>query len=144
MSIADDEGNEIVKLNTVHAWAFKVAIWFAPIFAIWLVMKVLTHDTDIAVLKMQISMQSGGKGVSQSVNVGESKAGTAEMTTARTWLTTKQVAEREQVDERTVLNYIAAGQIEPAPVKNGKAWQISEQFRILPKTSETCGIETSP
>ena len=85
-------------------------------------------------------MQSGGK-MNQNVNVGDSKESATEMTTARTWLTTKQVAEREKIDERTVLNYIAAGQIEPTPVKNGKAWQIAEHFRILPKTSETCGTE---
>jgi len=38
-----------------------------------------------------------------------------------------------------VLNYIAAGQIEPPPVKAGKAWQIAADFRILPKDAEKCG-----
>ena len=143
MSIQEEQGDEIVKLGTVHAWAFKIAIWFAPIFAVWMVTKVMQHDTDIAVLKMQLSLSSSGKGMSQSVNVGDSKAGAVE-TTARTWLTTKEVAAREKIDERTVINFIAAGQIEPPPVKNGKAWQIAEEFRIVPKDAEDCGNAQSP
>ena len=67
MSIEDEDGNEIMRVGNFHAIAFKIAIWFAPIFAIWLVSKVLTHDTEIAVIKMQLSMQSG-HGMNQNVN----------------------------------------------------------------------------
>lgn len=138
MSIMDND-SEIVTLGTVNGWAFKITIWFAPFFAIWLVTKILAHDTDIAVLKMQLSMQSG-KGVSQSVNVGQAEEATA-LThgTAKTWLTTKDVASREGVSERTVINYIEQGMIEPTPRKNGKAWEIAENFRIMPNTAEECG-----
>lgn len=138
MSIMDDSDKEIVTLGTVNGWAFKCAIWFAPIFAIWMTTKVLAHDTDIAVLKMQIAMQSGGK-VSQSVNVGQNKAGEAQEASAKTWLTTKDVAEREGITERTVLNYIENGMIEPTPRKNGKSWEIAANFRIVPNDSESCG-----
>ena len=140
MSIMDAEGNEIIRVGTLNAWAFKIAIWSAPLFSVWLVSKVLTHDTDIAVLKMQLAISgSRGNAMTNSVNVGA--AGEAETleASARTWLTTREVAEREGCDERTVINYIAAGQIEPAPVKVGKSWQIAETFRIVPKDSESGG-----
>lgn len=137
MSIMDDQ-EEIIRVGTINGWAFKVAIWFAPIFAIWMTTKVLAHDTDIAVLKMQIAMQGGGK-VSQSVNVGQAKDGKDAQMTAKTWLTTKDVAEREGITERTVINYIEHGMIEPTPRKNGKAWEIAEHFRIIPNDSESCG-----
>lgn len=137
MSIMEDQ-EEIIRVGTINGWAFKVAIWFAPIFAIWMTTKVLAHDTDIAVLKMQIAMQGGGK-VSQSVNVGQAKDGKDAQMTAKTWLTTKDVAEREGITERTVINYIEHGMIEPTPRKNGKAWEIAEHFRIVPNDSESCG-----
>lgn len=145
MSIEDDSGRAIVTMGTVNAWAFKIAIWFAPVFAIWMVTKVMAHDTDIAVLKMQMAMQGGnGRAVSQNVNVGQRGTESEAQDSARTWLTTKEVAAREKVTERTVINYIERGMIDPPPVLNGKAWQIAESFRIIPKDSESCGNEQSP
>ena len=137
MSIMDTDQQEIVTLGTVNGWAFKLAIWFAPIFAIWITTKVLEHDTDIAVLKMQFAMQ--GSKVSQSVNVGQTKDGKESQMTAKTWLTTKDVATREGISERTVINYIENGMIEPTPKKNGKSWEIAPEFRIVPNDSEFCG-----
>lgn len=58
---------------------------------------------------------------------------------AKTWLTTADVAAREKLTERTVINYIEAGQIQPPPVKAGKEWHIAANFRIIPKGSEDCG-----
>ena len=139
MSIMDED-REIVTLGTVNGWAFKLAIWFAPFFSIWMVTKVLAHDTDIAVLKMQFSMQGTNGKVSQSVNVGQAKdaKGVLVNDSAKTWLTTKDVAAREGVTERTVINYIQKGMIEPAPVQNGKSWEIAEGFRIVPNAAEDC------
>jgi hypothetical protein len=136
MSIMEHD-EEIVTLGTVNGWAFRIAIWFAPIFAIWMTAKVLAHDTDIAVLKMQFSMRGDNSKMSQSVNVGQNKDATLAKG-AKTWLTTKDVAERQGITERTVLNYIESGMIDPAPVKNGKAWEIAENFRILPNHSDDC------
>ena len=141
MSIMEDNGTEIIRVGTINAWAFKIAIWIAPLFSLWLVTKVLAHDTDIAVLKMQMSM-SGGKGISQSVNVGQhdkAAAAAAAEASAKTWLTTKDVAAREGITERTVINYIENGMIEPTPRKNGKSWEIAANFRIIPNDSENCG-----
>ncbi len=136
MSIME-QNEEIIILGTVHSWVFKISLWAAPLFFVWSVKTILVHDRDIAVLKMQVAMQ-GTKGISQSVNVGQDDKAAAEAS-AKTWLTTKDVAAREKVDERTVLNYIEQGMIEPAPVKAGKAWQIAAHFRIIPKDSEDCG-----
>jgi len=114
-------------------------------WGVWVTMAINRHDKQIAVLQER----SGGKGISQSVNVGEVKdaAGKLVKESAKTWLTTKDVAERQGITERTVLNYIENGMIEPTPVKNGKSWEIAENFRIVPHDSEECGIfpnETSP
>lgn len=139
MSIMEDN-QEIVRIGTINGWAFRIAIWFAPIFSLWLVAKVLTHDTEIAVLKMQIAMRGDNGKVSQSVKVGATDAeALAKEDSAKTWLTTKDVAERQEVTEHTVTNWIADGMIEPIPVRNGKDWEIAANFRIVPKDTENCG-----
>jgi hypothetical protein len=110
------------------------------LFFVWTVNTILAHDRDIAVMKMQIAMQSGGKGnISNSINMGNAGAGTEMVDSAKTWLTTKDVATREGCDERTVLNYIARGQIVPMPEKDGKSWRISAGFRIIPNPAESGG-----
>ena len=105
-------------------------------WGVWVTVTVNTHEKLLAVLQDR----SGSKGnMTNNVNVGEASAEETLEASARTWLTTREVAEREGCDERTVINYIAAGQIEPAPVKVGKSWQIAEDFRIVPKDSESGG-----
>ncbi len=141
MSITDDQ-KEIVSLGTVHGWIFKVSLWLAPLCAVWLVSKVMAHDTDIAVLKMQIMM--GGKGVSQNVNVGQAVEEAAEVVSARDYLTTADIAAREKVSERTVTQWITEGRLEPVPEKEGKSWVIAKNVRILPQFSEECGEERKP
>lgn len=73
-----------------------------------------------------------------SVNVGDAEADLKNVS-ARTWLTTQEVAKREGVTDHTITNYIAARQIEPPPEKDGKSYRIAEHYRILPKDAETCG-----
>lgn len=133
MSINDDQ-QEIVRLGTVHAAVFKASLWLAPIFSIWLVNKVIEHDTEIALLKMEMAMNRGKSAMSESVKIGDADADCADES-RKTWLTTQQVAEKERVSERTILNYIEAGTIEPPPVKEGKTWQISAEYRIVPKSA---------
>jgi hypothetical protein len=140
MSIIEEDSESVIRLGTIHSWLFKISMWAAPIFFIWAVTAIMRHDTEIAVLKMQMSMmQSGGKGsVSQNVNVG--KADDAEVQlTARDYVTTADIAAKEQVTERAVIDWIAEGRIEPPPVKSGKSWVIAKNFRIVPNDSECCG-----
>ena len=50
----------------------------------------------------------------------------------RTFLTVKDVAERENVSEKTITTAISQGRIEPMPERNGRAWTISANYRFLP------------
>ena len=139
MSIREEQ-QEIVRIGTINAWAFRLTIWFAPIFAIFLTSRVLTHDTEIAVLKIQMAMQNTrGSGVSQSVNVGQADKALAK--TGREYLTVAEVAKREGVAERTITDWIAKGRIEPMPMKQGKEYTIAEKYRILPQDAACCGDE---
>jgi hypothetical protein len=140
MSIIEEDSESVIRLGTIHSWLFKISMWAAPIFFIWAVTAIMRHDTEIAVLKMQVAMMnSGGKGsVSQNVNVGKADDAKAELT-ARDYVTTADIAAKEQVTERAVIDWIAAGRIEPPPVKTGKSWVIAKNFRIVPNDSECCG-----
>jgi len=72
MSINDNSDKEIVTLGTVNAWAFKIAIWCAPIFALWMVNTVLAHDKSIGLHELRLSMlEHRARGnTTQSINVG--------------------------------------------------------------------------
>lgn len=138
---ADPEQN--VHFSTI--WRSLAVLSFAMLsfttagiftWGLWVTMTLNTHEKVLAVLQER----SGGRGISQSVNVGQTEdAGTLVKDSAKTWLTTKDVAAREGISERTVINYIEHGMIDPEPRKNGKAWEIAEHFRIVPCDSENCG-----
>jgi len=69
-----------------------------------------------------------------SVNIGEA-AQTA--TSQREFLTVSEVADRENLSPRTVTEYISAGRIEPAPVRNGsRAYAIAPNYSIKPLTAD--------
>jgi len=141
MSIVEEDSNAVIKLGTVHSWIFKISLFFMPVFAVWMVTTVLSHDRDIAVLQMQMTMmERGSKGsVSQNVNVGKAEAPLEELATARDYVTTADIAKRMNVTDRAVIDWISEGRIEPMPVKSGKSWVIAKNFRILPNDSECCG-----
>jgi hypothetical protein len=81
---------------------------------------------------------------SQSVNVGQSKDGKEPLLTARDYLTTADIAQREKVTERAVTEWINEGRIIPEPIKQGKSWVIAKNFRIIPQDSECCGETQNP
>jgi len=148
MSIVDDSSDSVIKLGTVHSWIFRISLYLAPLFFLWAVTSIMKHDTEIAVLKMQVVMMQssgGGKGaVSQNVNVGKATPPAEMVESARDYVTTADIAAKEQVTERAVLDWIAAGRIEPMPKKEGKAWVIAKNFRIVPNDSECCGEVPNP
>jgi hypothetical protein len=153
MSIKDEDGTEIVTLSTIHAMAFRVLIWIGIIGTpvavgmFWSMNeRIANHSKDISFHEWRIQSLEARKssGVSQSVNVGSADAlvkGEQDKS-GKTWLTTQQVAVKEKVTDRTVLNYIESGMIEPEPMKQGKSWVIAENYRILPHDAEKCGNET--
>jgi len=54
----------------------------------------------------------------------------------REYLNTEEAAEREGVSARTILSYIEANRIDPQPTRQGRAWVIAADYRILPQTTE--------
>jgi len=54
----------------------------------------------------------------------------------REFLNSDEVGEREGVTSRTVISWIEQGRIEPQPTRNGRAWIIAADYRILPQTAE--------
>lgn len=84
---------------------------------------------------------SGPTSNQNSVNLGSTRADGTELvaTTARSYLTTTDLAEKEHVSERTVTDWINQGRIEPSPTKSGKSWIIARNFRILPNPADECG-----
>lgn len=134
MSIQDENG-EIVTLGAIHAAVFRFVIWAAAlaipagVVATWHVLRTVdNHEWRIALLERS----SARGGVSQNVNVG-ALDGVAKDDSARVFLTVQEVAQREGVTDRTILNWIDEGRVQPAPMKEGKSWVIAENFRILPQ-----------
>ncbi|MDH4474889.1 MAG: helix-turn-helix domain-containing protein [Verrucomicrobiaceae bacterium] len=134
-----DDGEQRITLGTIHAAAFKLLIWMGiiggPTFAaaMWHAsFKLNEHDWRISALERTAHRGSGNIS-GASINVG--KAGEKVAESGRDYLTVQEVAEREGKDERTITLWIEGGRIEPAPTKVGKAWVISEDYRILPQVS---------
>lgn len=122
MSIQDEDGNSIVTLGAIHAAVFRFVIWAAAIsipggiVATYHVLRTVdNHEWRLQLLERD---SSRGGNVSQNVNVGAVED-VAE--SAREYLTVQEVAEREGVTDRTILNWIDEGRIHPAPIKEGKA-----------------------
>lgn len=66
----------------------------------------------------------------QTVTLGQTTLPTP--TSARTFLTTEEVARRENISPRTLLTYIAENRLTPAPTKTDRNWQISPTYQIIP------------
>lgn len=134
-----DDGDSRITLGTIHAAAFKLLIWMGiiggPTFAaaMWHAsFKLNEHDWRITALE-RTSHRGSGNISGASINMGKAVEAVAER--GREFLTVQEVAEREGMDERTILLWIEGGRIEPVPVKEGKSWVIAEDYRILPQVS---------
>jgi hypothetical protein len=76
----------------------------------------------------------------QSTSVITSDAAdAAQLTTHRTYLTTADVAAKEKVSVREVVDMIASGEISPPPEKSGREYRIAAHYSILPQPAEDCG-----
>lgn len=60
----------------------------------------------------------------------------------REFLNSDEVGEREGVSSRTVTSWIEQGRIHPQPTRQGRAWTIAADYRLLPITAEL--TETKP
>lgn len=79
---------------------------------------------------------------SQSTSVITSEAADlTQLTTHRTYLTTADVAAKEKVSVREVVDMIAQGEIEPPPEKSGREYRIAASYRIMPHSAASCGTD---
>lgn len=72
---------------------------------------------------------------SNSVQIGDSNTKQPQ----RDFLNTDEVGEREGVTSRTVTTWVEQGRISPPPTRQGRAWIISANYRILPQTAANNG-----
>jgi hypothetical protein len=138
----DDDSSEGLSSRMKFAESTLETVVDASKKIIWL----LVAGILVGLLNLLIKPHpTGTSPQSQSVNVGQGKGDTDPMLpTAREYLTTADIAAREKVTERAVTEWIAQGRITPEPVKQGKAWVIAKNFRILPNDSECCGETPTP
>ena len=133
MSINDQKGKAIVTLGAIYEWVFKAAMWVIlvgiPSFGLFLFN---TRDTvrENRWRIERLESATSRAGITQSVNVG--KVDDVAADSGREYLNVQEVAEREAVTDRTIINWIEEGRIFPPPRKPGKEWVISEGYRILP------------
>jgi hypothetical protein len=95
----------------------------------------------VGILNLVIT-RPGTHAPSQSTSVITGDASDlSQLATHRTYLTTADVAAKEKVSVREVIDMIAQGEIEPAPEKTGREYRIAANYRILPQSAASCGTE---
>jgi hypothetical protein len=147
MSFRDENGHEILQMNSLWAASFKLLLLLVPFVALtlfswgtWVTVSIFEHNSRIKLLEDRSTRGGGGSINGASINVG--RAGGADDIaggTARDYLTVKEVALREARDERTITLWIEQGRLIPAPVKDGKSWVIDPSYRVIPQYSATGG-----
>ena len=81
---------------------------------------------------------------SNTVSGGSVTIGAAKPESQRVFLTVSEVAEREQVSERTITDWIGKGVIHPRPERDGRPWRIAADYRILPQSAAIAETKTTP
>jgi hypothetical protein len=140
MSIKDDEGNEIIHLNSLWSASFKLLLVMVPAVALtlfswgtWATLTLFDHSSKISVLQDRSGRSNGNGGNINGASINVSKTAEDLAESAREFLTVSEVAEAEGKSDRTILDWIEAGRIHPAPIKTAKEWQISADYRIPPQ-----------
>lgn len=98
----------------------------------------------VGILNLILSKPGSGPAPTQSTSVitGDAAADptkAALLGTHREYLTTSDVARIEQVSVREVQDMIVNGEIQPAPVKDGREYRIAASYRIQSQTAADCG-----
>ena len=106
---------------------------------VWLLMAALL----LAVVNLVLNKHTTAPAPSQSTSVITSDAaqaiGSLPTSSRRDYLLVSEVASREGKSDRTILEWIEAGRIQPAPTKDGKEWRISAEYRIPPQMTAFSG-----
>lgn len=90
----------------------------------------------VALLSLIIRPTAAAPGNNASINVG---ATDTLVESARDYLTVSEVALREGKAERTILDWIETGRIQPTPTKPSKEWIIAANYRITPQLAASSG-----
>jgi hypothetical protein len=92
---------------------------------------------NVVLFMLKTFLPIGGTGMASSVhgNNVQIGAGISPENPQRDYLRTDEVAEREGVAPRTVLEWVYDGRISPPPIKTDRAWQFAADYRILPQTA---------
>ena len=107
---------------------------------VWLLMAALL----LAVVNLVLNKHTA-PAPSQSTSVITSDAaqaiGSIPTTSRRDYLLVSEVATREGKSDRTILDWIESGRIQPAPTKEGKEWRIAVEYRIPPQFAASLGTD---
>lgn len=98
---------------------------------------ILLTAVIVALLSLVMRPTSAAPGSNASINVGAATESIVE--TARDYLTVSEVAAREGKAERTIIEWIETGRIQPQPTKPSKEWIIAANYRITPQIAAQSG-----
>ncbi len=112
-------------------------------------MWLLIATVALALFNLVINKPAAHAGSTQSTSVitsDEAKSiGAMQGTSHRDYYLVSEVAIREGKAERTIIEWIEAGRIQPAPTKEGKEWRIAASYRIPPQLAASSGTaQTEP
>lgn len=133
LRLADLEGLHVKHSERIESnekrgvWTF-IGVWSGVFLTI---IKLLTPATP-AVIQAPASPTTSGNNIKIGLD------GQNQPSPQRAYLTTKDVAEKEAVETRTVIDWIAKRRIVPAPERSGdRQWAIAADYRILPQIAES-------
>ena len=97
---------------------------------------ILLTAVIVALISLVMRPTSAALGSNASISVGATES---VVDSARDYLTVSEVALREGKAERTILDWIETGRIDPAPTKPSKEWIIAAKYRITPQLAAQSG-----
>lgn len=98
---------------------------------------ILLTAVIVALISLVMRPTSAAPGSNASINVGAATETVVD--SARDYLTVSEVALREGKAERTIIEWIETGRIDPAPTKPSKEWIIAAKYRITPQLAAQSG-----
>lgn len=99
----------------------------------WATLIITTAGLALRIWQIARPPGTGPSGNSNAVHIGGTAPAASD--SRKIFLSTADVAAREKIAERTLLEWIEQGRISPAPVKSARAWIIAADYRILPQTA---------
>jgi len=122
---------EFKRLRSIVIIGTSITVFFALLkFAI----PAPAEHHQIPILPVKEVQPTSNTAEGGSVRIGLNRPGEDSQ---KTYLTTREVADKEGVSQRTVTSWIQSKRIDPEPVQADRAWQIAVNYRILPLTADS-------